>query len=97
VRWVSAVRSVDDVVECRRGLFLLLLPETSSEGASNLLHRVRELYAATLEASIVVCPGDGRTGDEIVSTLLGLIRETRQPNEVAMRNGGTTTFLSLIH
>lgn len=95
VLWTSAVRMVDDVVECRRGLLLLMLPETSSEGAVALLRRVRELYTATLEAAIVVCPEDGRTGDAIAAQLLTLIREARRPNEVVVRLNGSIEFLSL--
>jgi hypothetical protein len=95
VLWTSAVRRVDDVFECRRGLFVLLLPETSSEGALNLLRRVRELYSATLEGAMVVCPNDGRTGDEISAQLLSLIREARRPNEVIVRLNGSIESLPL--
>ena len=95
VLWTSAGRRVDTVFPCRRGLFVLLLPETSSEGAVNLLRRVRELYAATLEATILVYPGESRTGDDAAAQLLAMVREARQPNEVVVRSNGTTDVLSL--
>jgi len=96
VRWNAAIRRVDDVIVCRRGLFLLLLPETSSDGAINLLRRVREMYGATLEAAIVICPDDGRSDDAISAQLLSLIREARRPNEVVVRQNGSIESLTLL-
>lgn len=96
VRWASVLRRVDDIIVCRHHTFLLMLPETSSEGALNLLRRARELYSATLEAAIVACPEDGRSGDVVSLQLLELVRAARQPNEVIVRQNGSIESLSLV-
>jgi hypothetical protein len=96
VRWSSVVRRVDDVVTCRGNLRLLFLPETDPEGALDLLRRARELYSATLEAALVACPDDGRSGDDISLQLLALVREARRPNEVVVRQHGTIESVTLL-
>lgn len=93
VRWTAVVRRVDDVIVCRRGTTVLVLPETTGDGALNLLRRVRELYGATLDGAIVACPRDGRTGEDLALLLLELVRQRTGPNEVAVERPGVIETL----
>jgi hypothetical protein len=96
VQWSSAVRRVDDVVSCRRDFHMLFLPETSPDGALDLLRRARELYSATLDAAIVSCPEDGRSGDDLALRILDAVRTARQPNQVLIRRGDQLDSLPLV-
>jgi hypothetical protein len=87
VDWVRNVRVVDQVIPCRRGLVLILLPETTVEGALMLLRRVTTSSPQPLRAAIINWPRDGHTGDELATQLLSLIREQVHPGEVVMRAG----------
>jgi hypothetical protein len=84
-RWRSAVRVADDIVVCRRGLVILLLPETSRGGALMLLRRAMMETLAPVQAALVSAPLDGQSGDELLDALLVLVREAAQPGAVVMR------------
>ncbi len=83
--WRSTVRGADDMIVCRRGLYILLLPETSRGGTLMLLRRAMMKSASPVQAALVSAPIDGRTGDELLDALLVLVREFSQPGKVVMR------------
>lgn len=83
--WKSTVRGADDMIVCRRGLFILLLPETSRGGTLMLLRRAMMESASPVQAALVSAPLDGHTGDELLDALLVLVREFSQPGKVVMR------------
>jgi hypothetical protein len=89
--WSRAVRLVDQVIYCRRGVVLVLLPETTVEGGMMLLRRVSGMTDVPLRAVLVNWPDDGRTGDELARHLLKLIREQGSSGEVVIYNGGNVT------
>ncbi|HUG16200.1 MAG TPA: hypothetical protein VMM78_14440 [Thermomicrobiales bacterium] len=78
----SILRVVDDVIPCRRGVTLILLPETPSEGALRIHDRISEAMTEPTFAAIVSCPDDGTTTEELVAKLLTLIRSDAQPGDV---------------
>jgi hypothetical protein len=80
----QVVRTADDIVVCRRGLVILLLPETSRGGALMLLRRAMIEWPAPIQAALVSAPLDGQTGDELLEALLSLIRESAQTGKVVM-------------
>jgi hypothetical protein len=92
-RWKSSVRIADDVIQCRRGLLILLLPETSRGGALMLLRRAMMESPAPVQAALVSSPLDGRSGDELLDSLLALVHESAQMGKVVMR--GTEAIESL--
>lgn len=95
LNWNTNVRNVDVVIPCRKGLTLILLPETGPEGALVLLRRVSGIADTTVQAALVSCPSDGRTGDELSRQLLQLIRQPLKSGYVAMRGQGADRTLPL--
>ena len=94
-RWRSAVRRADDIVTFRRGLVILLLPETSRGGALMLLRRAMMESPAPVQAALVSSPLDGRTGDELLDALLVLVRESAQQGKVVMLGPETVESLPI--
>lgn len=94
-RWRSAVRSADDIITFRRGLVILLLPETSRGGALMLLRRAMMESPAPVQAALVSSPLDGRTGDELLDALLVLVRESAQQGKVVMLGPETVESLPI--
>lgn len=94
-RWRSTVRGADDLVVCRRGLVILLLPETSRGGTLMLLRRSMMESPAPVQAALVSSPLDGRGGDELLDALLVLVRESAQPGKVVMRGPETVEALPI--
>jgi len=94
-RWRSTVRGADDLVVCRRGLVILLLPETSRGGALMLLRRAMMESPAPVQAALVSSPLDGRSGDELLDALLGLVRESAQLGAVVMSGSDTVESLPI--
>lgn len=84
-QWHTSVRIADDIVQCRRGLLILLLPETSRGGALMLLRRAMMESPALVQAALVSSPIDGATGDELLEALLVLVRESAEIGKVVMR------------
>jgi|GEM_PF-6509987 len=80
----SSVRTADDMIVCRRGMVVLLLPETSRGGALMLLRRAMMESPAPVQAALVSLPLDGQNGDELLESLMTLIRESAQPGKVVM-------------
>jgi hypothetical protein len=91
----SAVRTSDDMVICRRGMVVLLLPETSRGGALMLLRRAMMESPAPVQAALVSAPLDGRTGDDLLESLVTLIRESAQPGKVVMCGAETVESLPI--
>jgi hypothetical protein len=83
IDWTAIVRNVDIVIPCRKGVTLLLLPETGPDGACGLLARVNSADAP-VQAALVSCPADGRTGEELSRHMLQLVRKGLMPGHVAM-------------
>ncbi|HEX5165146.1 MAG TPA: hypothetical protein VFV93_07115 [Thermomicrobiales bacterium] len=83
-RWRSTVRNADDIIAFRKGLIILLLPETSRGGALMLLRRSMIESPAPIQAALVSAPLDGRTGDELLDALLALVRESSQQGKIVM-------------
>lgn len=94
-RWRSTVRGADDIVTCRRGLVILLLPETSRGGTLMLLRRAMMESPAPVQAALVSAPLDGRSGDELLDALLVLVREFAQPGKVVMRGAEAVESLPI--
>lgn len=94
-RWRTTVRSADDIVTFRRGLNILLLPETSRGGALMLLRRAMLESPVPVQAALVSTPLDGRTGDELLDALLVLIRESSQQGKVVMIGPETVEALPI--
>ena len=94
-RWREAVRGADDMVTCRRDLVILLLPETSRGGALMLLRRAMMESPAPVQAALVSAPLDGRTGDELLDSLLVLVRESAKPGAVVMRGSEAVESLPI--
>ncbi len=94
-RWREAVRGADDMVACRRDLVILLLPETSRGGALMLLRRAMMESPAPVQAALVSAPLDGRTGDELLDSLLVLVRESAKPGAVVMRGSEAVESLPI--
>lgn len=94
-RWRNTVRSADDIVTFRRGLIILLLPETSRGGALMLLRRAMMESPAPVQAALVSTPLDGRTGDELLDALMVLIRESSQQGKVVMIGPETVEALPI--
>ncbi|MGH9173913.1 MAG: hypothetical protein ACRD1H_06130, partial [Vicinamibacterales bacterium] len=80
--WRSSVRGVDDMIPCRRGITIMLLPETSRDGALALLQRVTTQAGVPIQAALVNCPADGRNVDALAETLLRLVRQSALPGQV---------------
>jgi hypothetical protein len=74
--WNEMVRSVDEVIPCRWGITLLLLPETNRDGAVAVYERVAAFSGKPLSAALVVSPDDARTPDEFGACLLDAIRKS---------------------
>jgi hypothetical protein len=94
VAWNTNVRNVDVVVPCRKGVTVLLLPETGPDGACILLDRVNAAEAP-IQAALVSCPSDGRTGDELSRQMLQLVRGGLRSGHVAMREPDAAESLPL--
>ncbi|MEX1157625.1 MAG: hypothetical protein WEC79_01690 [Thermomicrobiales bacterium] len=94
-RWRASVRGADDIITCRRGLAIVLLPETSRGGALMLLRRALMESPSVVQAALVSCPFDGKDGDELLSALLGLVRESSQPGKIVMRGPEAVESLPL--
>lgn len=95
VSWNAHVRTVDAVVACRKGVTLLLLPETSRDGALLMLRRVSVSATTMFHAALVSAPADGRTGDDLSMHLLRLVRQSTKPGHVALRTHGAVETLPI--
>lgn len=93
--WRASVRGADNIIACRRGLAIVLLPETSRGGALMLLRRALMESPSVVQAALVSCPFDGRDGDKLLTTLLGLVRESSQPGKIVMRGPDVVESLPL--
>jgi hypothetical protein len=94
-RWRSTVRGADDIISFRRGLIILLLPETSRGGALMLLRRSMMDSPAPIQAALVSAPLDGRSGDELLDALLALVRESSQQGKIVMLGADTVEALPI--
>jgi hypothetical protein len=95
IDWSNRVRAIDHVVHCRKGVVVLLLPETSSVEGLKLLRRFNDAAAEPLRAVLVSWPADGATADDLSAHLLGLIRASARPGEVVVRSMGATRTLPI--
>jgi hypothetical protein len=94
-RWRATVRNADDIIAFRRGLIILLLPETSRGGALMLLRRSMMESPAPIQAALVSAPLDGRSGDELLDALLELVRESAQQGKIVMLGAETVEALPI--
>jgi hypothetical protein len=91
----SSIRGVDEVIPCRRGLTLLLLPETPRDGALAVLSRLANDVNVPILAALVSCPADGRSADALLTELLQLAHGPSAPGKVAMRSKDVTETLAV--
>ena len=75
------VRSVDRAIECRHGWTLLILPETSRQGAMALLRRVNA-SGELAQAALVNVPHDVSAAADLPKMLLTLFRRPAEPGKV---------------
>jgi hypothetical protein len=95
IAWGAIVRGVDQVIRCRHGLVLVLLPETSPDGALMLLRRVTSTAAVDVYGALVNSPRDGVTGPVVCQELARLLRESNRPGTVLVRGSGVVEALSI--
>ena len=86
------VRATDQIIECRDGWSILILPETSPEGAMLLL---RQIGASRRILASVTAPERGRTNQHLETSLLELIGSVRDPNIIRIDDHQPANSLSL--
>jgi hypothetical protein len=94
--WRRYTRGSDAIIRCNRGLVLLILPETSCEGAMFLLRRLPLPTVSSVQAALVSCPNDGRNAQSLCTTLLTLVREGTAPGQVRIREGEFSRSIPLV-
>lgn len=94
--WRRYTRGSDAIIRCNRGLVLLILPETGSEGAMFLLRRLPMPAVSSVQAALVSCPDDGRNAQTLCTTLLTLVREGTAPGQVRVREGEFSRTIPLV-
>jgi hypothetical protein len=86
------MRATDQMLRCRDGWLLLVLPETDRTSALLLLRRA----CADLDVvAALVSPDAERPRQKIESELLELIKASHTPGNIAVRGQGTPEFLPL--
>jgi hypothetical protein len=78
----AKLRLIDEVIHCRKGVTLLMLPETGRAGALRTYERISVTLAEPAIAALVSYPADGTTSDEIASRLRALVRADAAPGDV---------------
>lgn len=77
------LRAVDDVIRCWGGLYLILLPETSRDGAMRIHERISATSPVPTFAAVVTCPTDCDSADELMARLLTLVQSSSRTGELA--------------
>lgn len=90
--WSRIVRGSDTVVECRKRQSLIVLPQTTREGAVQLAARLDASLGYPASVALIHFPGDDVAAEDLCPTLLQLIRQssctsvsTATPNAVPDR------------
>lgn len=76
--WSAVVRAVDRVIGCRNNWMVLILPETTREGALSMLRRLTEA-GDIAHAAILQLPGDIEDRDSLPPAILAAMRERALP------------------
>jgi hypothetical protein len=71
--WDAIVRAVDRVIDCRNGWTVLILPETTRDGADSMLARLNE-HGAIVQSSVLQFPMDVESRDELPQVVTDVIR-----------------------
>jgi hypothetical protein len=87
------VRATDQVVSCRDGWHLLVLPETDRVSALLLL---RQICAETVIQAALVAPDAERPRHRIETELLALMRTANQPGSISVRGIDIPELLPLL-
>lgn len=70
------IRGSDTVVECRKRQSLIVLPQTTREGATQLATRLDASLGYPASIALIHFPGDDVAAEELCPTLLQLIRQS---------------------
>lgn len=74
-RWHRVIRASDTVVPCRRGQSIVVLPEMTREGATQLASRLDAAAGASVSLALIHFPGDDIAEEELCPALLQLVRQ----------------------
>lgn len=81
IDWASSARAADEVVRCRNGWYVLVLPETAKNGAERLIQRVTLEAGAAVQA-VVMDPSIVHNNPERMGeAILKLVRSAPEPLE----------------
>jgi hypothetical protein len=90
--WDAVVRAVDRVIGCRNNWMIMILPETTREGALSMLHRLTE-SGEIARAAVLQLPLDLESRTGMTRAVLGAIREDVRPeSKHVVYTGGTDSL-----
>jgi hypothetical protein len=92
--WDAVVRAVDRVIGCRNDWTIMILPETTREGAASMLRRLAEA-GEVAHAAIMQLPYDIENRDRLPQAILSAMREAPRAGSVVLVNAGGQEALSL--
>jgi hypothetical protein len=92
--WDAVVRAVDRVITCRNNWTIMILPETTREGAASMLRRLAEA-GEVAHAAIMQLPIDIENRDRIPQAILAAMHAAPRPGSVVLVNAGAQEALSL--
>lgn len=94
IDWRDHARATDQVIVCRDGWMILILPETDLASALILLRRVRAVENVDFHAALVN-PDPDRPRALLGAELAALIRQSTLPGSIAVGRRGAAEHLSL--
>lgn len=92
--WQEHARDTDQVINCRDGWTLLILPETDQAGALILLRRICAAEGVDFRAALV-SPDPDRPRVHLGEELTALITRSASPGSIAVTGKGSAEYLSL--
>lgn len=82
-RTAAVVRAVDRVITCRNNWLVMILPETTRDGAMSMLRRLSEA-GDVAHAAVLQLPVDIDRSEHLPSAILSAMREVPQPGSVVL-------------
>lgn len=74
VDWQTITRAADDVIACRNGWHVLILPETDKDGAQAMIERATAAVPAEMQIAIMDPTVHHHDPDKLGQSLLDLVR-----------------------
>lgn len=84
VDWRTHMRASDQVIGCRNGWFVLVLPETTKDGVEALITRTTIESSATVQAVVMDPSAIHFKPEKLGEALLRLVRDAPEPSDTPL-------------